>query len=311
MPPVNQQSVIGESTRRPSRLIEQVPVALIDAHSHQRCVDAKELALASGYILSRHFFGCDDLHYGYWRPGAPVDVLHLADAQARFSEVLIAQIPSTVKTILDVGCGTGAVAQRLIQSGYRVDCVSPSLYLTPFARERLTEAATIYECRFEDLETTARYDAVLFCESFQYVKMADSLRRAAALLNPGGCLMIADFFSTDAPGKSPLGGGHRLRIFYEEIGKLPFTKERDLDITVEAAPTVSVMNDVMAEAVRPIWEMIQDFLRETRPWLSRIIHWALRRKIDKFERKHLVGAITPAAFARFKSYRMMVYRTAA
>ena len=274
-------------------------------------VDSKEFALACGFVLGRHFFGWEDLHYGFWRPGAEVDVHHFGEAQARFSEFLLSHIPTGAKTILDVGCGTGSVAERLIERGYRVDCVSPGPFLTPVARRRLGDATSIYQCRFEELETASRYDVVLFCESLQYVELAESLRRAVALLTPGGYLVIADFFRTDATGHSPMAGGHRLRNFYHEMAALPLACLRDVDITRETAPTVKLINDAMTEAVRPIWEMTQHFLRAKRPWLSRILHWAFRRRLAKLQRKQFAGNNTPDAFATFKSYRLLVYQARA
>ncbi len=144
----------------------------------KRRADSKELALACGYILGRHFFGLDDLHYGYWQQGVPLDLAHLGEAQENFTEFLISQIPAGATSILDVGCGTGTVAESLIGLGHRVDCVSPSVYLTPVARKRLGDKANFYECRFEEVDTETRYDVVLFCESFQYVEMGEALRRA-------------------------------------------------------------------------------------------------------------------------------------
>ncbi len=276
--------------------------------SPRQRIDSKEYALACGYLLSRHFFGCEDLHYGLWTPDAKVDMQNLREAQARFSSFLLSHIPAGVHRVLDVGCGTGTVAQRLLERGYEVDCVSPGPFLTAIARERLGSRARMFECRFEELPTTKRYDLVMFCESLQYVPLAEALPRAAALLNPGGHLVIADFFRTDAKGYSPLAGGHFLRVFYETVGLMPLECRRDIDITRETAPTVKLINDAMISAVRPIWEITQQYLHANRPWLSRILHWALRHRLAKLAKKQFAGQNSPEAFARFKSYRLLVYQ---
>jgi SAM-dependent methyltransferase len=288
----------------PAQRTESAPA---NAAAPTRPIDSKEYGLACGYMLGRHFFGLEDLHYGYWRPDDVVDLAHLREAQARFSNVLLSHIPAGAASVLDIGCGTGRVAQQLVARGHRVDCVSPGPFLTALARQRLCDAARFFECRFEDLDTPERYDVVLFCESLQYVRLAESLARAVNLLKPGGRLVIADFFRTDAKGYSPLAGGHYLRDFYSQIGTLPCTSRTDLDITRETAPTTKIINDAMMEAVRPIWEMTQQFLNANRPWLSRILHWALRHRLAKLEKKQFAGQNTPEAFARFKSYRLMVY----
>ena len=168
-------------------------------------------------------------------------------------------------------------------------------------------APRVYECRFEEFDARGPYDVVLFCESLQYVRLAESLRRTVELLRPGGRLVLADFFRTDATGYSPLAGGHRLRDFHAEIARHPLVCRTDLDITRQTAPTVAIMNETMVNAVRPIWEVTQQYLNSNHPWLSRILHWALRRRLAKLEKKQFAGQATPEAFARFKSYRIMVY----
>ena len=93
----------------------------------------------------------------------------------------------------------------------------------------------------------------------------------------------------------------------DEIAALPLVCRTDLDITRETAPSVKIINDVMFESVRPIWEMTQHYLRINRPWLSRTIHWLFRRRLAKLDKKQFAGQNTPEAFCRFKSYRLMVY----
>ncbi len=123
--------------------------------------------------------------------------------------------------------------------------------------------------------------------------------------------MIADFFRTETDGVSPISGGHRLRTFYEQISHLSFIKRTDIDITAETAPTVALFGGAMSKAVRPIWQMSQHYLQCKRPWLFRFLYWMFRRKIERFERKQLGDAITPESFAKFKSYRIMLYQTPA
>ena len=92
-------------------------------------LDSKEIGLEVGLLIGRFFLKSDDLHYGYWEPDLPVDLLHCADAQKAYSDLLLKQIPEDIKSILDVGSGSGNTAEKLINRGHLVECVSPSLFL--------------------------------------------------------------------------------------------------------------------------------------------------------------------------------------
>ena len=47
-------------------------------------MNSKELALACGFILGRHFFDLEDLHYGYWLEGELPRFENLRGASAVF-----------------------------------------------------------------------------------------------------------------------------------------------------------------------------------------------------------------------------------
>lgn len=268
-------------------------------------VDLQELGLASGFVLGRHFLDIGDLHYGYWTPDLPVSLQNLPKAQRQYSEFLLSQIPEGAANILDVGCGVGSVTRQLLDAGHRVDCVSPSPFLTKFAKEQLGDRATFFTCRFEELTTDRRYDLVLFSESFQYVPMQDALGKALGILRDGGHILVSDFFRTAAPGRSPIGGGHLLSSLYDVIEHLPVRIELDLDITPQTAPTLQLVNDAMMHAVRPVWEMAQVSFRAAYPRLSSVLLWYFRKRIANLERKQFSGERTPANFALHKSYRLL------
>ncbi len=79
------------------------------------------------------------------------------------------------------------------------------------------------------------------------------------------------------------------------------------DITSLTAPTMKLINDAMMQTVRPIWEMAQHAFGVNHPWLSTLLHWAFRRKLAKLEQRHLRGIQSPENFAKYKSYRFLVY----
>src|SRR5947207_1458926 len=99
-----------------------------------------------------------DLHYGYWPEGLPPVPQNLAQAQAHYTDFLVSHIPAGVKSVLDVGCGAGNTARKLLERGFTVDCVSPNGVLTGVAKQVLQGRGDIFETRFQDLQTERRYE---------------------------------------------------------------------------------------------------------------------------------------------------------
>jgi len=277
--------------------------------SNSSKVGASEVGLVIGSTVTRFFLGAEDLHYGYWDDKLEPTIHNLREAQERYCQLLISHFPEGVRDVLDVGCGVGNLGKRIIEHGYRVDGVSPSTLLTRSARRNLGESSHIYEGRFEDVHIDKKYDLVQFSESFHYIDIDVALEKARRCLNPGGHILICDFFKTDAPGKSPLGGGKKLSEFYEKVAKHPLVKVEDIDITEQTAPTIVVRRDMQENLMRPIWDASFYALEANHPWVARFVKWKFRRKLEKFQRKHLGGGSTPEAFRKFKSYRLFVFKT--
>jgi len=159
--------------------------------------------------MNRFFQNCDDLHYGYWPNGLEVQFSNLAQAQANHSEFIISHIPDAAETILDVGAGAGSLAQKLLNKGYEVDCVSPSAFLSDRLEEKFKDRSTVYRINYEDLKTDKKYDLILFSESFQYIDIKRALDKSLSLMKDNGHLLICDFFKTEAEGKNPLQAGYK------------------------------------------------------------------------------------------------------
>jgi len=191
--------------------------------ARKKTIDSKEAGLEIGLHLFKFFFKSEYLHYGLFTDGMAADVDNLAKAQENYTQFLLSNIPAGIKTILDVGCGSGKIAETLLNKGYKVDCVSPGTLLTKYVVDKIGGRIEMFNCRFQDLQTDKRYDMVLFSESFQYMPFQDSMAGAAKYLNKGGHVMISDFFKTDAPGKSLLGGGLPYNEWIEAKKQMPFT----------------------------------------------------------------------------------------
>jgi cyclopropane fatty-acyl-phospholipid synthase-like methyltransferase len=270
-------------------------------------VDSKEVGLDIGLHFFKFFLKTEYLHYGLFNNGLATDITNLAKAQQNYADFLHSNIPQGTKTILDVGCGSGKMAQELLKHGYEVDCVSPGKILTEHARGLLGNQSHIFQNKFEDVKTEKKYDLILFSESFQYIPMESSFSNALKFLNPKGHIMICDFFKTDAEGNSPLGGGHFFREFQEVVKKFPVTLVKEQDITHETAPTMDLVNSMSMEVLFPIWNLIFLLGEDRFPWIVKLVKWKYKKKLDKMQNKHFKGERSGKNFIIYKTYRFYLF----
>ena len=269
---------------------------------------SREIGLEIGSICGRYFLKLNHLHYGYWTDGLEVDIANVHIAQENYADFLISHIPKSAKKILDVGCGTGQIAKKLVVMGCMVDCVSPSHFLAGQARELLGNSSNIFECCYERLQTENRYDVILFSESFQYIDIEQGIRKTLGLLNPEGCMLICDFFRKKTLDKSDISGGHSLELFQNIVSEHPLRLIKDLDITEQTAPNIDVVNDIFKNAVHPTVILTQQFLENRYSFMSKLIKWLYRKKIRKINRKYFNFEKTGEKFKKFKSYRLLLYK---
>ena len=270
--------------------------------------DSKVVGLDAGLLIGKFFLNTEELHYGYWPDDKTATAQNFAGAQARHSQLIIDHIPDGVKRILDVGSGSGSLAQKLINLGYKVDCVVPSEFLAEKIEDKLGKNSIVHVCKFEDMEVSQSYDLVLFSESFQYVQMAQSIDKIVSMFPKNGHLLICDVFHKNVTGVSPMRGGHRLDLFENQISKSSLKQITNLDITAETAPTYDFLNQLLNEVVIPISDISGNYLNSNYPKLSKILKWKYRKKLDKIEKVWYSGELTGENFIKFKSYRLLVYK---
>jgi len=103
--------------------------------------------------------------------------------------------PLTGLRLLDIGCGAGLLAEPLARLGAIVTAIDPAPRNIEVARAHAAKSGLSidYRCqRVEDLALDVPFDAVLTMEVLEHVAdVPEFLRRASALVRPGGLLVAA------------------------------------------------------------------------------------------------------------------------
>jgi SAM-dependent methyltransferase len=121
-----------------------------------------------------------------------VDPCH--DRWASFLDELWSTDPAGVRSVLDLCCGTGLLAEELTARGYRVVGVDASAAMLALARERLGPDAALNRIILPDLAIDGVFDAaVCTLDGFTYLDPDDLRQTLAAVahrLRPGGWLVF-------------------------------------------------------------------------------------------------------------------------
>ncbi|MBN2681750.1 MAG: class I SAM-dependent methyltransferase [Bacteroidales bacterium] len=273
----------------------------------QKKVDSKEAGLEIGLHFFKFFLKTEYLHYGYFK-NLETDISNLAKAQEQYANYLLSSIPEDVKTILDVGCGSGKMAETLLEKGYKVDAVAPGNLLSNYVKEKIGDRIELFNCRFQDLVTSKKYDMVMFSESFQYIHIKDAMEGAINFTREGGYIMIADFFKTDAPGKSMLGGGHKYSEWLEVKPNFKLETIKEEDITEETAPTIDLVSQLSTEVLQPIWRVVFALAEDRFPLILKFVKWKYKKKLAKLDDKHFSGQRNGKNFKIYKKYMFYLFK---
>lgn len=126
-----------------------------------------------------------------------------AEVQRAMADALLARLadveeePEAVRAVLDVGCGTGFLTEKLLARYPQARCIAVDLAeeMLDVARERLDSSRVQWVCA--DIEQWApdeRVDRIVSNATFQWLTdPAGTLRTLAACLAPGGMLAFATF----------------------------------------------------------------------------------------------------------------------
>ncbi len=140
------------------------------------------------------------------------------DAIDRWTELVIPQVPDGCD-VLEVGCGIGALARRLAARARRVLAIDLSPRMVEVAR-RCSAGHDNLEVREADLmawEAPGTFDAVVSIAAVHHLPFEVAVSRLAALVRPGGQLLVLDMFAARGLRELPykvlfrFAGGRRHR----------------------------------------------------------------------------------------------------
>jgi ubiquinone/menaquinone biosynthesis C-methylase UbiE len=109
-------------------------------------------------------------------------------------------IPSSAKTILDIGGGIGGVSNQLTKDGYKTLCIVPDEAIIKIGRKKFPNLSFL-KSTAEQFTVPQKYDAALMVESYQYFSdKPKALSNTISHLSDHGCVIVVEEFSLIADG---------------------------------------------------------------------------------------------------------------
>ena len=142
-------------------------------------------------------------------------------------EAFMSNLPSGGK-VLDLGCGPGAAASRMAQSGLQVDAIDASPEMADMANQ--LEGVTAWQATFDEITGTSIYDGIWANFSLLHAprsKMPGHLKALCSALKPGGQFHIGMKLGT-GEGRDRLG---RQYTYYSQAELTGLLQEAGLTVT--------------------------------------------------------------------------------
>ncbi len=117
----------------------------------------------------------------------------------RFDDFLLSLVPSSARSVLDVGCGGGALTGRLAARAREVIGLDLSPAMIARARRREHRSDVTFRCGdFMEEDFAGRlFDCVISISMLHHVPLDAGLQRMRELVAPGGRLVVHDLRSDD------------------------------------------------------------------------------------------------------------------
>ena len=247
--------------------------------------------------------GLDRLHYGIWRPDDDLTIENLKQAQIRYEDYLIANLPDSVTSILDVGCGTGALCGKLIGLGYHVEALSPDINQKKILSEQVD--APFHHTTFEDFSSSDRYDCIIMSESSQYINIDKLFENAKRALKNNGYLMICDYFVLEHATGLLAKSGHDIADFISRAKTNGFEVLVENDITEDVMKTLDITRDFINRALIA-GDIATEKTRIKHPYFSKLLFWPFKKKFEKL--KQQIQLFDSLEFKKNKTYQFILFQ---
>ncbi|MDD5530601.1 MAG: class I SAM-dependent methyltransferase [bacterium] len=256
------------------------------------------------------------LHFGYWEgisihSDSELNVENLKLAQKNYTNQLIETIPRDVKTLLDVGAGTGEVAKELITRGYTVEAVSPDTYQYEICKTKCPRMP-FHRTKFEKLDIKKSFDVILMLESCQYLKLDPAFKNCKKLLKEGGYILISDYFRKVK--KNYYRTTHTLEDFYNAVKKYNFEIVYEKDITEGVLPTLTLGKQFYLNYAVPVTKIITGYFSDKIPVLTKILKFVFSsplRKIKYYVYIHTPEKLDVDKFRKNIEYKIILLKNSA
>jgi SAM-dependent methyltransferase len=184
----------------------------------------------------------DDTTLRFYAENAEAYAQHATGPNGAQLHGFLAQVPAAGK-ILELGCGNGRDAARMLEFGFDVEATDGTAELAAEAERRIGQKVRIL--RFEHLDAIALYDGIWASASLLHVPaetLVDILTRIRKALRPRG-VFTASFKAGTGEGRDDLGryynypSAERLREEYRAAGWNTVTIEKIMGSGYDAKPT--------------------------------------------------------------------------